>query len=313
MEKKKRTRLLVLILALVLLCATAIPVIAIATAGEGEEEGASASVTTAPYTVEYEKPSIGEIVGDGAYPAEKDSSESSATAEKEWYEYITYSKEPIGYYEVPSISPLIPSRVRYVYYDPYDYSYGLVMEVEDALGQFSTKNEFKISTKTFASLVIESAVETEIKNELTAGVEATYMGITAKVEDKITTRLGWTVTTTATFSREETIEETFQAAHFNADGVPYQWRVVHYAVYLPLKVERERYVNGEWIPDGTVKYVQLATIEGLCREYIKNEVTYMEHWGTGEGVPVEDFWNQYFTKDRLADAYKNNLLPWMIG
>ena len=101
MKTKKRTGLLTLVLAIGLLCGSVIPIIAIATAGEEEQPPAS---TTAPYTVEYEKPSIGEIVGDGAYPAEKDSSASSAAAEKEWYEYITYSKEPIGYYEIPSVS-----------------------------------------------------------------------------------------------------------------------------------------------------------------------------------------------------------------
>ena len=53
------------------------------------------SLTNKDGIVKYEKPSVGEIAQDGAYPDEVKSNSSANAQEKEWYEYITYSKNKV--------------------------------------------------------------------------------------------------------------------------------------------------------------------------------------------------------------------------
>ena len=64
---------------------------------------------------------------------------------------------------------------------------------------------------------------------------------------------------------------------------------------------------GEWVVAETNYYI-LATVEGTCREWINN-VAYIEDWRTGEPVAVENFWKEFFSKESLMKAYKENMLP----
>ena len=37
--------------------------------------------------------------------------------------------------------------------------------------------------------------------------------------------------------------------------------------------------------------------------------TYIEDWRTGDGVPLDDFWDDFMTPEKLTAAYTNKLLP----
>ena len=44
-------------------------------------------------------------------------------------------------------------------------------------------------------------------------------------------------------------------------------------------------------------------------DWLQNNVAYYEHWGTGEPVTWDEFWSQFFTEEKLIEAYKNKLYP----
>ena len=63
-------------------------------------------------SLKYEKPSLNEVANEGVAPAPMEPDESALSTDKPWYEYITYSVEPLGTFEADG--KLIK------YYDPYD-------------------------------------------------------------------------------------------------------------------------------------------------------------------------------------------------
>ena len=268
------------------------------------------------YNSKYEKPSIGDMVSDGKYPDELSSSTSVNAREKEWYEYITYSDEPIAepYYQ--------DSSTRVYYYDPFDYSYGMIMETSDvvngAVTKFSTANAVEYMVKTTNSIEavvsqkasIESSITAEIKASVGAGMKDFYW---AEVGSTITSKLSSTLDTNVQIKRfSETVTQetkTFDAVHFNTAGVPYSWRVVEYTVYLPLKCDVQLLRNGEWVSSGVDTYCLLATVQGTCRQVIVDGITYSEHWGNSELVTEDEFWQGFFTKEALIKAYEEKLIP----
>lgn len=268
------------------------------------------------YNSKYEKPSIGDMVSDGKYPDELSSSTSVNAREKEWYEYITYSDEPIAepYYQDAS--------TRVYYYDPFDYSYGMIMETSDlvngAATKFSTANTVSYMIKTtnsFETIVTndsstEIIVEAIAKATAGAGIQGLYWAeAEASVNNKLTISLE-THIEVQTFHEDVTQEEkTFDAVHFNSDGVPYSWRIVEYTVYLPLKCDVQLLRNGEWVSSGVDTYCLLATVQGTCRQVIIDGITYSEHWGNSELVTEDEFWQGFFTKEALIKAYEEKLIP----
>ena len=77
---------------------------------------------------------------------------------------------------------------------------------------------------------------------------------------------------------------------------------------MPMKYQVEYLVDNEWVFGG-FNYCLLTTIQGTTRSWIQNNVVYYEHWGTGEAVTWDEFWNQFFTEERLIAAYRNRLYP----
>ncbi len=254
--------------------------------------------------VKYEKPSVGEIAGDGEYPDEIKSSASDAAVEKQWYEYVTYSKTSIGEVSL--------GTKKYVFYDPLDYTYGIVMEISntsDAFGDFydsegfSTANEIQVSYSTSTSASWAYSVSNEVQIEAEVALEE--FGV--KVGTKIGTSFG--ISEEIGISNESSSSKTvsYNAIYFNSQGTPYRWRIVHYTVYLPLYCEIMQLVDGQWVVTDT-NYCLLATVQGTCREWINN-IAYIEDWRTGEPIAVENFWKDFFTKEDLIEAYTNRLTP----
>ena len=130
------------------------------------------------------------------------------------------------------------------------------------------------------------------------------------VADRVSASTGSTISTNTAWSTtdEVSITKTFDAAYFNSSGSPLSWTIAYYEVKMPMKFSCQVRVNNDWVPvlDG---YCLLTTLDGACRAWRENTVTYYEHWGTGEPVADSDFWGQFFTKERLIAAYQNKLYP----
>ena len=261
------------------------------------------SLTNKDGVVKYEKPSVGEIAQDGAYPDEVKSNSSANAQEKEWYEYITYSKTPIE--EVKD------GNKKLVFYDPYDYNYGMIMKIFDTPrtngiyenGGYTTSNVISTSYTTSKSFSWARSSGLDIGFEEEIGAEA----FCADVSLKFTQHISSSVEISFGGDSEKSVEVTYNAIYFNKDGTPYNWRIVGYAVYLPLYCEAQTLIDGQWVVTNT-DYCLLATVQGTCREWI-NEVAYVEDWRTGEAVPVEDFWEKFFSTEALVKAYVNQMIP----
>ena len=320
----------------------------------------------------YQKIDINSITGEGGNPPEISGAASAAAAEKAWYEYITYSSQAVA-------SIRIDDDRRLVFYDPFDYSNAMIMDVTGEENDWSSANSLEISyttgttlskgtenitetltsveaaqgkdidysytensgyttTKSWAdtksletSLDITTGTEigpdiAKVKLEATTGVSATS-GRTdggeetfdhtnsetkgwTEVAKRITTATGSSSSTNTSWSTEDskTVTQVYNAAYFNAVGSPLQWKVVRYTVYMPMKYELQCKIDGEWITTDYA-YCMLTTMQGTCRAYMKNTQAYIEHWGTGEAVLWDDFWDGFFTEESLLEAYKNKLYP----
>lgn len=263
------------------------------------------SLTNKDGVVKYEKPSVGEIAQDGAYPNEVKSNSSANAQEKEWYEYITYSKTPIG--EVQD------GNTKYVFYDPYDYNYGMIMKTSNPENDFgdyydgeegyTTANEISVSYSKSKS----TSWSKGWSFELGFGEEITVDTFVADTKVKFSRNLGWSDGSSGSNDSSVSKDITYNALYFDADGTPYCWRIVKYTVYLPLYCEAQRLVNGEWVVIEN-NYCLIATVQGTCREWI-NKVAYIEDWRTGEHIQVENFWKEFFTEDALIAAYEEEMIP----
>lgn len=262
------------------------------------------SLTNKDGVVKYEKPSVGEIAQDGAYPDEVKSNSSANAQEKEWYEYITYSKTPI--------EEITLENKKLVFYDPYDYNYGMIMEFSNPKSNFgdyydpegyTTANEISVSYSVSNSHSWSSDVSLGwgFEEELEAGAWL------AKATMKFSQSVGISHSQSGSNDSSASKDVTYNALYFNGNGTPYRWRIVKYTVYLPLYCEMQTLVNGEWVVTDS-DYCLLATVQGTCREWINN-VAYVEDWRTGEPVQVENFWKEFFSKEALIDAYVNQMIP----
>lgn len=317
----KRNRRIIIIVSMVALVAVLLGTIAVASLAGGGGSPLGQKETSQDGDVKYEKPAVGDIAQDGAYPDEVKSNSSAHAQEKEWYEYITYSKESVG--EVQE------GKTKIIFYDPYDYNYGMIMEISSPESNFggyydsegyTTANEISVTysvskshswaTSLSSELGIEESLEAKAETAVEIGVPGFAGGtetVGTSVGLKFSQSLGVSHTQAGSDDSSASKSVTYNALYFNSDGTPYRWRIVKYTVYLPLYCEVQTLVNGEWVVTNTT-YCLLATVQGTCREWI-NEDAYVEDWRTGEPMRVEDFWKEYYSTYNLLDAYINQLIP----
>lgn len=348
------------------------------------------------------------ITGEVVEPPMLTSAASSVAKEKQWYEYVYYSEEPVAYYYVSDTT-------RLAFYDPYDYSSSLIMEVDDSITDWSSNNSMQVSYTTGNSITNtdgnstetittthlgyedttettkgESTVTTKVNNQtdsyntsktvttskddsitwstsesfdnsvkaglgklggvevsLTLGAGQSWKSgdvtntteikstdgsgrtgytvsnntttvttgpqtttITNRIADRTSKATGYTTNSSVSLSTDNstTITKTYDAGYFNASGAPLQWKIVKYTVKMPMYYQAEYLIDGEWI-FGDSNYCTINTIQGTCRAWLQNNVAYYEHWGTGEPVTWDEFWSQFFTEEKLIEAYKNKLYP----
>lgn len=109
-------------------------------------------------------------------------------------------------------------------------------------------------------------------------------------------------------SAGRSITTTYLAQYFNEEGSPLSWKIVQYAVFMPLRYDLQTKVGSEWLTVYS-SYSLITPIQGTCRAYMRNNVAYIEDWGTGLPVTWDDFWSRFFTTGSLKAAYEENLYP----
>lgn len=151
---------------------------------------------------------------------------------------------------------------------------------------------------------------TKSEDKTTVTTSAHTDVISNYISDRITTITGSKLTSSIELSttNSTTITKTYHAGYFNASGSPLQWKIIKYTVLMPMKYQVQHLVDDEWV-FGDYSYCLLTTIQGTCRSWLQNNVAYYEHWGTGEPVTWDEFWNQFFTKENLIKAYQSKLYP----
>jgi hypothetical protein len=383
-----------------------------------EPSGVFAEFTKQSDTSKYPKPDFSTITGEGGNPPELNAEASSLGAEKQWYEYITYSEKPVGHFDLSATQ-------RVLYYDPYDYNSALVMRVKNSMTNWSTANEVSFTYETVQAHVVR--IGTTNETQTVTGYDETTGGsstITASASHETTK--GWMTeenrengysdgwerggisedgfdwglsetvhgetdtTLTLPLIGTETIEigldvgsnqqwhsnkqtynlsnhidsesirisagenasdtwndsigntdesswsiakrfekatgvsttndndwstssgksvtTVYLAQYFNEEGSPLSWKIVQYAVFMPLRYELQTKVGTEWL---TVYngYSLITPVQGTCRAYMRNNVAYIEDYGTGLPVAWSDFWSGFFTTESLKAAYENKLYP----
>lgn len=313
MNNKKRP--IIVIVSAFLLFSLLFTTVAVAALSEGGISALWNNATNKEGVVKYEKPSVGDIAQDGAYPDEIKSNSSANAQEKEWYEYITYSKTSIG--EVKE------GNQKIVFYDPYDYNYGMIMEISNTKSDsyihdgYATANEISVSYSVSkshswsSSLSIDLGFEESFETKVEASVGVSSLASTTvgtSVGMKFSQNVGVSHVQSGSNDSSEATNLSFNAVYFNANGSPYNWRIVKYTVLLPLYCEVQKLVDGNWVVTDST-YCLLATVRGTCREWIENGVAYVEDWRTGEPIQVENFWKEFFSKEALINAYKNQMIP----
>ena len=391
-----------------------------------------------PYVSTHEKINLTDVTGEIVKAPLLTSAASSVAKEKAWYEYVFYSPEPVFH-------TYLSENMRISFYDPYEYSSALIMEVDDTITEWSSNNSMQVSYTTGESIVKTngesfetktevlqgytdkeitttgpSTVETivnsqtdsyntsksitessssnessswnigaEIELGVLAGIAGTFLGnlacpgfgsvigpvlgslnpkisagtnsssgsssgnsssyyepidpsdpnskdengnvrtgytkstdtttvnsseqkktVETVIADRITAVTGSTIniSTSISFDESTTVTKMYDAAYFNDRGSPLQWKIIKYNVKMPMRMQVEYLIDGEWI-FGESDYCAINTIQGTCRAWLENNVAYYEHWGTGEPVTWDGFWGQFFTEESLIAAYKNKLYP----
>ena len=124
--------------------------------------GSAPGAAITPFTTQHEKIGINAITGEIVEPPMLTSAASAVAKEKEWYEYIYYSENPVAHY-------YLNDNTRISFYDPYDYADALVMEVDDTLTDWSSNNSMQISYTTGNSITNTTGKSTETSTSVLFG------------------------------------------------------------------------------------------------------------------------------------------------
>lgn len=120
-------------------------------------------------TSRYDSIDINSITSEGGNPAEISSSASALAAEKMWYEYITYSPQPVASYR-------LNDERRLLFYDPYDYTNSMVMEVVGQESDWSSASSIEVSYTRGSSMEMLKGESTDVSTsvEVQQGADVSY-------------------------------------------------------------------------------------------------------------------------------------------
>lgn len=115
----------------------------------------------------HERMDISEIRNEGGDPPELLSAASKLATEKQWYEYIKYSIEPVG-------QLMVSDSAMISFYDPYDYSNSLVMEIDDTVTDWSSSNSLSSTYTTTNTLTTGLTVSVNSSSSVTQQLGTDY-------------------------------------------------------------------------------------------------------------------------------------------
>ncbi|MBQ6677506.1 MAG: hypothetical protein IJM71_05595 [Clostridia bacterium] len=115
--------------------------------GTGSEDDASGN--------KYDNISINDITGVGSDPEEITGEASAAGVEKQWYEYITYSPNPVA-------SVRIDDDQRLLFYDPYDYNGAMIMEIDYLETEWGTYSSISKTITQSSTLNVAETKQTSL-------------------------------------------------------------------------------------------------------------------------------------------------------
>ena len=120
-------------------------------------------------TSRYDSIDINSITSEGGNPAEISSSASALAAEKMWYEYITYSPQPVA-------SCRLDDERRLIFYDPYDYTNSMVMEVVGQESDWSSASSIEVSYTRGSSMEMLKGESADVSTsvDVQQGVDVSY-------------------------------------------------------------------------------------------------------------------------------------------
>lgn len=180
---KKAKKKIPSVIALSLVVAT----LMVMTSGIASAAGVSVLTATPAGQSIHGKINMSEITGEIAEPPQLTSAASAVAKEKEWYEYIYYSPEPVGQY-------YLSENTRMSFYDPYDYEDALIMEVDDTITDWSSMNSLQVSYTTGNSLTDTKGESTDTTTSLQVAVgndvstsESEDSTVTTEVEGRVET------------------------------------------------------------------------------------------------------------------------------
>ena len=89
----------------------------------------------------HKKLNFSAITEEGGDPPEYYAIASAFATEKNWYEYINYSTEPVG-------ELVVSANSRIAFFDPYDYDTALVMRIDDTFTDWASANSITATYQT---------------------------------------------------------------------------------------------------------------------------------------------------------------------
>lgn len=152
---------------------------------------------------------ISTLTGEGGDPPELLAAASALAKEKEWYEYVLYSVEPVGTFKVGEIT-------RISFYDPYNYSNSLIMEVKDDITDWSSANSLESTYEISDTLTIGLESSTTANSSVEVAKGSDLSGSMTEEESR-----SFSESRTDSYNESIRNEKEWEERHYSAEE--HQW------------------------------------------------------------------------------------------
>jgi len=162
--KKRKARMLAILLA----ATVSIGMVSMTVLATSQEQIPSLAGTGTSQS-KYAGINVNTITEEGGNPAEITSTASSLAADKAWFEYLTYSDQPVS-------SVRLTDDQRLIFYDPYTYSDSMIMEVTGEESEWSSANSLSVSYTTSNTIGFDNGIIHTSENSIVVqdGKDITY-------------------------------------------------------------------------------------------------------------------------------------------
>lgn len=148
----------------------------------------------------YQNILINGITGEGDAPPEITGTASDLAREKEWYEYLIYSPQPVASFR-------ISDDERLVFFDPYEYSSALIMEITGEESAWSSANSITVSYTTGNTISTSDSTSENVSSSVQVQDGRDESGSHTRSSSTSTT-LGWSTSASETISAKVGVKAT---------------------------------------------------------------------------------------------------------